>query len=110
MDAMLNKSALSPIRSSVRIFTEEDTVRTTDEFIRTTDEFVITTEDAVAPTAITEGAASKALEEEFGALVDDDYIPGKTRFRDALAARFDLSQLDAEDLCETLEQAGSSGS
>jgi hypothetical protein len=42
----------------------------------------------------------------FGASVEAEYLPGKTRFRDALSEVFKLSQLDAEELCEALERSG----
>jgi hypothetical protein len=50
--------------------------------------------------------AAEALHQEFGALVDADYMPGKTLLRDALCDRFGLSQLAAEELCDELEGAG----
>ncbi|UQA62440.1 hypothetical protein [Polyangium aurulentum] len=50
--------------------------------------------------------AAEALYQEFGALVDADYMPGKTLLRDALCDRFGLSQLAAEELCDELEGAG----
>lgn len=49
--------------------------------------------------------AARALRERFGPLLDDEYVPGKTRMRDALCERFDLSQLEAEELCDELERA-----
>jgi hypothetical protein len=41
----------------------------------------------------------------FGPLVDADYVTGKTELRDALATRFEISQLVAEELCDELERA-----
>jgi hypothetical protein len=49
--------------------------------------------------------AARFLHETFGSLVDADYLDGKTRLRDALEARFELSDLVAEDLCDELERA-----
>ena len=49
--------------------------------------------------------ALATLKERFGALVDADYLPGKTLFRDALLERFQLSELQAEELCDDLERA-----
>jgi hypothetical protein len=92
--------------AQTHILTAEDTVRTTHEIVRTTDELVSTIEDAIERVTVTEIEACKALEEEFGSSVDADYVPGKTRFRDVLAARFGLSHLSAEDLCDALERSG----
>jgi hypothetical protein len=50
--------------------------------------------------------ASSTLRERFGALVDADYLPGKTAMRDALCDRLGLSQLEAEELCDSLEARG----
>jgi len=70
------------------------------------DELVRTTEGLIGPEICTPERALKALYEVFGPLVDADYLPGKTELRDALAARFELSQLLAEELCDELERAG----
>jgi hypothetical protein len=50
--------------------------------------------------------AAIALREQFGALVDDEYLPGKTLLRDALCERFGISQLESEEMCDDLERAG----
>ena len=50
--------------------------------------------------------AARVLHEVLGPLLDADYLPGKTELRDAVAARFELSQLAAEELCDDLERAG----
>jgi hypothetical protein len=50
--------------------------------------------------------AAAYLHERFGTRSADEYVPGKTRFRDALYVRFGLSQLEAEELCDALERAG----
>ncbi len=62
--------------------------------------------DAIlAPDVVTLDRAVKVLRHIFGPLVDDDYLPGKTELRDALAAGFGLSILTAEELCDELERA-----
>jgi hypothetical protein len=50
--------------------------------------------------------AAEALYEQFGALIDADYLSGKTTLRDALCDRLGMSQLEAEDMCDSMEQAG----
>lgn len=50
--------------------------------------------------------AADALREAFGPTPEAEYVPGKTLFRDELCDRFGLSQLEAEQLCDQLEQAG----
>jgi hypothetical protein len=89
-----------------RILTSADTVRTTDEVVRTTDEIVRTMDDAIERVTVTEAEAVVALVRVFGVNVDTDYLLGKTRFRDALAELFQLSVLEAEELCEALERSG----
>lgn len=54
---------------------------------------------------VTLEGAGRALLEAFGPLMEADYVPGKTDLRDALAARFEISLLEAEDLCDELERA-----
>jgi hypothetical protein len=49
--------------------------------------------------------AAQALVETLGPLFAAEYVVGKTEMRDALAARFQISQLEAEDLCDDLERA-----
>jgi hypothetical protein len=51
-------------------------------------------------------AATAALHDAFGDGLSAEYVPGKTQFRDALYDRFGLSRLEAEELCDSLEQAG----
>jgi hypothetical protein len=89
-----------------QILTADETVRTTDEIVCTTDEMVRTTDDTIERVTLTEEEAAEALVEAFGEAVDADYLPGKTRFRDALEARFELSELMAEELCDALERSG----
>ncbi len=60
----------------------------------------------VGTMVISLAGAAKALEEELGCLTDAEYVPGKTQFRDVLCARFGLSQLESEELCDQLEAAG----
>jgi hypothetical protein len=50
--------------------------------------------------------AARALFTTFGPITDADYLTGKTLFRDALCERFDVSLLEAEELCDELERAG----
>jgi hypothetical protein len=49
--------------------------------------------------------AVEALHAHFGSTVAAPYVPGKTLFRDALCDEFELSQAEAEDLCDSLERA-----
>jgi hypothetical protein len=48
--------------------------------------------------------AARALWITFGPITDADYLQGKTLFRDALCDRFDVSLLEAEELCDELER------
>jgi hypothetical protein len=50
--------------------------------------------------------AARALWIAFGPITDADYLSGKTLFRDALCDRFDVSLLEAEELCDELERGG----
>jgi len=50
--------------------------------------------------------AARALWISFGPITDTDYLQGKTLFRDALGDRFDVSLLEAEELCDELERTG----
>ena len=70
-----------------------------------TDELVRTTEAMMEPEPATLERAAQALYDRFGSAVDADYVPGKTELRDALSARFELSLLAAEELCDELERA-----
>lgn len=79
-------------------------VTVVDEAVRA-DESVRTTDTILEPDLVTLDRAARALHEMFGPLVDADYLPGKTELRDALAFRFELSQLLAEELCDELERA-----
>lgn len=65
----------------------------------------ITTDTLMKPELVTLERAARFLHEAFGSLVDADYLDGKTQLRDALAARFEVSELVAEDLCDELERA-----
>ncbi len=69
-----------------------------------TDELIRTTDALMEPDLVTLDRAAKVLHEVFGPLLDADYLTGKTELRDALAARFELSQLVAEELCDELER------
>ncbi len=70
-----------------------------------TDESIFATDPLMEPELVTLERAARALHEIFGALLDADYLTGKTELRDALAGRFELSQLVAEELCDELERA-----
>lgn len=52
------------------------------------------------------GDAAEVLLGVFGPHAELDYLGGKTAFRDELYARFSLSLLEAEELCDALERAG----
>jgi hypothetical protein len=80
-------------------------VLTTDETVRTIDDTVRTTDPIVESDVVTPERAVAALWERFGPVVEADYLPGKTELRDALVARFDVSELTAEELCDELERA-----
>ena len=54
---------------------------------------------------ITTLLAAETLASVFGALLEEDYLTGKTELRDALCDRFELSQLEAEEMCDQLERA-----
>lgn len=81
-------------------------VMTTDDSVVTQDDAVQTTDETVTAPVTSADLATRALEEACGATVDEDYLPGKTRFRDVLCARFELSQLEAEEMVDELEEAG----
>jgi hypothetical protein len=68
-------------------------------------ELVRDDDTVVEPALITLERAAQALVEILGPLVYADFLVGKTEMRDALAARFQISQLEAEDLCDDLERA-----
>jgi hypothetical protein len=55
---------------------------------------------------ISPSRAQSVLHARFGALVDADYLPGKTAMRDALCEELGVSQLEAEELCDSLEERG----
>jgi hypothetical protein len=50
--------------------------------------------------------AGRLLVDRFGPHLFEPYIPGKTLFRDALCAEAQLSQEEAEMLCDSLERSG----
>jgi hypothetical protein len=58
-----------------------------------------------SPAFVTARVAVGALLRRFGPLVDAEYLAGKTAFRDELVTRFELSEVQAEDLCDELERA-----
>ena len=53
---------------------------------------------------VTLGSAVTALYQRFGSSMAGDYVPGKTVFRDALCEEFDISEVDAEIICDSLER------
>lgn len=61
-------------------------------------------EDAERATRL--GDAAELLLEAFGPHVELEYLAGKTAFRDALYAKWKVSLLEAEELCEALERGG----
>lgn len=89
-----------------KVVTGDTMVQTEDQMVQTTDDVVETTSDVVEPSVVTMEAAVRALSERFGPLLDAEYVPGKTAFRDALAETLQVSELDAEELCDELERAG----
>ncbi len=100
---MSSRGAASQQVGEVR--TVDDTVQTTDDTVQTARESVETAGSILAPDVVTLERAARALAEMFGPLVDADYVPGKTLFCDALAGRFGISILTAEELCDELERA-----
>ena len=50
--------------------------------------------------------AVQALQTRFGTSTAAPYVPGKTQFRDALCEEFNVSQADAEVVCDSLEKGG----
>ncbi|APR74941.1 Hypothetical protein A7982_00287 [Minicystis rosea] len=89
----------------IEIHTTDESVQTTDETVQTTSETVETDATILAPDIVTVESAGRLLAEEFGPLVDADYLPGKTLLCDTLAAHFGVSVLTAEELCDELERA-----
>src|SRR5262249_43984933 len=73
---------------------------------RMSGELVRDDDTVMEPPLLTLDLAAQALVEMFGPLLDADYLAGKTELRDALVARFELSLLEAEELCDDLERAG----
>lgn len=86
--------------------TGDEDVMTGDAAIETTDESVRTTDESVFTPVLALDLATEILASMLGPLVDMDYIEGKTRFRDALCDRIDISQLEAEELVDDLERSG----
>ncbi|MCC6552041.1 MAG: hypothetical protein IT372_03335 [Polyangiaceae bacterium] len=66
-------------------------------------EVVRMADETVESPVITLDRAAEALLAELGGLIDADYVTGTTRLRDALCARFDLSQIEAEEIVDDLE-------
>ncbi|WP_437673138.1 hypothetical protein [Sorangium sp. So ce131] len=89
--------------------TGDENVAVGDAAVQTTDESVRTAAETVVTPALTLELAAETLAAVLGPLVDADYVQGKTQFRDVLCDRFDLSQLEAEDLVDALERSGRIG-
>lgn len=81
-------------------------VRAENDVVRMTEDVIEETSAAGATTVVTTAAAARCLHDRFGTVVEAEYVPGKTLFRDALSASLEISQLAAEDLCDELERAG----
>jgi hypothetical protein len=94
------------VAPSDRVVRTEGVVRSEDDMIQTTEDVVSTSSDVVAPSVVTTESGVRVLSERFGPLYDAEYVPGKTAFRDALAEDLQISELDAEDLCDELERMG----
>lgn len=62
--------------------------------------------DTMAAVPAQLGDAAELLLDAFGPHVELDYFGGKTAFRDRLYSQLSLSLLEAEELCDALEQAG----
>jgi hypothetical protein len=92
--------------ATTRIIAGDEDVVIGDQAIETTDRAIETTDEAVQAPVLTPDLAAGALVEALGPLVDADYVPGKTAFRDALCDRFGLSELEAEELVDELEASG----
>ncbi|AKT43837.1 hypothetical protein [Chondromyces crocatus] len=91
--------------SGQNIVLGDETIETTSETVDTVDEFVVST-DEVVQEVVTPELASEVLLGALGPIVDADYVPGKTCFRDVLCDRFELSEIEAEELVDSLEVAG----
>ncbi|MEO8801712.1 MAG: hypothetical protein ABI551_27735 [Polyangiaceae bacterium] len=46
------------------------------------------------------------LVRRFGARIEAAYVPGKTMFRDVVCETQDVSQLEAEEICDSMERRG----
>lgn len=88
------------------IITGDESVVLGDEAVETSDDRVETTDESVQAPIVTPELAASALIEAFGALVDADFLPGKTLFRDALCDRFGISEVEAEEMVDALEASG----
>ncbi|AUX46938.1 hypothetical protein SOCE26_084480 [Sorangium cellulosum] len=88
------------------LITGDENVAVGDAAVQTADESVRTTAETVVTPVLTLELAAETLAVVLGPLVDADYVQGKTQFRDVLCERFDLSQLEAEELVDGLERSG----
>lgn len=82
----------------------DETVLTTDDTVQTANDTVEVDESILTPDVVSVEGGLRYLHETFGPLVDADYVPGKTLFCEALAARFEISILTAEEICDELER------
>src|SRR5689334_10366979 len=67
------------------------------------------TSAAFIPSPATMATAVRCLHDRFGSVLEAEYVPGKTELRDTLSGSLRISLLEAEDLCDELERAGSIG-
>lgn len=63
-------------------------------------------DDILTPPVVTLERAARVLADRFGALLDAEYLLGKTLFREVVASELGVSVLTAEELCDELERAG----
>jgi hypothetical protein len=105
----MERSEQGAPRERAKVVTGDRAVRTGNDVVRTTEDLVEGTSEPVVPSVVTPAIAVRCLHDRFGAVLEAEYIPGKTEIRDALSASLALSELAAEDLCDELERAGRIG-
>ncbi|WP_437544954.1 hypothetical protein WME95_38685 [Sorangium sp. So ce327] len=88
------------------LITGDASVTMGDAAVQTTDESVRTTAETVVTPVVALELAAEILAGSLGPLIDEDYVQGKTRFRDVLCDRIDISQLEAEELVDDMERSG----
>lgn len=99
-------TATKPGSGTGQVTTGDERVVLGDEAVETADDRIETTDESVQAPVITPELAATALLEGFGPLVDAEYLPGKTSFRDALCDRFGVSEAEAEEMVDALEASG----